>query len=110
MERREMISILKLVKYRDWKLFIDEPLPHEMHPHHFTGLRCHWEFYDVDATGKQDGKIKLVMPVGFLHAQYDQRTILEILRISIHDGERHEADEFFRFDGVAIFDPHKERQ
>lgn len=61
----------------------------------------------VNDAKDQSRTIPLVSHGGTIPEYASEREILERVRIALMDLERHECDEFFRYKGVQIFDPHK---
>ncbi len=53
-----------------------------------------------------DKPIIITLQFDIPHHIPDDMYLMRWLRSKIMEVERHEADEFFQFDGVKIFDPH----
>lgn len=102
MKRQELVAILEQCSHKDWRLIIgalnsDDPWEQDF-------VRFHW--YYTPTCSKTGDKLYLHAPVHRASVHWDERTVIHEVRESIQEIYRHEADEFFRYKGVMIFDPH----
>ncbi len=108
MNRQQVIEILRQVTFRDWRLTVDQlggydpvygPLTNKF-------VSFHWRLTtECSKTGKMI-PLRSGPTLIDLHPGLNEHHVIIKVRDSIHNLVLHEADEFFRYRGVMIFDPH----
>lgn len=107
MRKDEVIALLKKCKHRDWILVIEESAYLEYDKIHEAHIvRFHWSYFADDSKTGQRRAFRAPTHRIFLDRGVDDREVVQEVRRSIHEIVLHEADEFFRVDGVMVFDPH----
>lgn len=96
---------LSKVRYRNWRFTLEES-DHDDHFGYYVSLRIATSpVMDAYGSGQEIGlQSSSTIPIYSMHTG---RHIAEWVRRAIRDMEQHEADEWFKFDGKRIFNPHK---
>lgn len=102
MKRREIIEALKECKHKDWNLVIVSPIWKDPQDDHVVSF-CWSYIVSCSKTGKS---FPLRGPTHRIFAGASEREMVQVVRASLHEIYLHEADEFFRYRGVMVFDPH----
>jgi hypothetical protein len=113
MSERDVVAlvegILKKITYKvGWKF-------RAQRNHAWDGVEVWISYLDKDATGKTPGENYLNLRVAISmhelsHMRHPEKYLMHRIFEGIRTAEMHEIDEWLKYDGVHVNDPHPERK